>query len=154
MVDSVRSSVKLTPPGCFDILILAPVLKGGPVLGQPRTPGEVLPEDKERLKKEGIPENCWNDEVKILEAKFLRDFLTLRSDMYAYDRDEVDIYSVVNIKATEDMTIGSATDAIVDLLQNTQKGEGKSATNNASQQNHLLKYFIQVVQNQLNLVRS
>ena len=45
--------------------------------------------------------------------------------MYTYDRDEVDVYSIVNVKDMEDMTVGSATDTIVSLLQNTQKNEGK-----------------------------
>lgn len=123
ILDCLQSNGTYT--GHRDILILAPRLDEDSKTGKERNKGELNQDDFEMLTREGIPRDCWKDEVKLIKAKFLKDVQILQSSIYTYDRDECDVYSILNVKADNNMTVGSAMEAIIDLLQNTNKNGGK-----------------------------
>ncbi len=110
--------------GCQDVLIISPGLSEVYTSGRERFKSELNKGDIEILKKDKIPEEYWNDEIKIVEARLMMNFHTLRSCSYHHDRDESNVYSIVNIKAEKDMTVGTATDAIINL-KNSKKEKGR-----------------------------
>ena len=56
-----------------DVLIIRPSepLEGPGIV--PRKKGTLTAEDKERLTTEGIPRECWGDDVLLMEARYRKD---------------------------------------------------------------------------------
>ena len=55
-----------------DVLILVSSVPEGPQI-VPRMKGELTEKDKERLTSEGISSEYWEDEAKLMRARYLRD---------------------------------------------------------------------------------
>ena len=55
-----------------DALILVSSVPEGPQI-VPRMKGELTQRDKDRLTSEGIPSECWEDDAKLMRARYLRD---------------------------------------------------------------------------------
>ena len=58
--------------GSRDVLILVSSVPEGPQI-VPRKRGELTEKDKDRLTSEGIPSECWEDEAKLVRARYLKD---------------------------------------------------------------------------------
>ena len=58
--------------GSRDGLILVSSVPEGPQI-VPRMKGELTEKDKDRLTSEGIPSECWEDEAKLIRARYLKD---------------------------------------------------------------------------------
>ena len=58
--------------GSRDGLILVSSVPEGPQV-VPRIKGELTHKDKDRLTSEGIPSECWEDETKLMKARYLKD---------------------------------------------------------------------------------
>ena len=59
--------------GPRDVLIIASSegLEGPDIV--PRRPGQLSPQDQQRLSSQGIPEQCGGDDVKLMEERYTRD---------------------------------------------------------------------------------
>ena len=58
--------------GSRDVLILVSSVPEGPQI-VPRMKGELTQTDKTRLTSEGIPSECWEDDAKLMRARYIRD---------------------------------------------------------------------------------
>ena len=96
--------------GSRDVLILVSRESEGPDI-VPRKNGELTQEDKDRLTSEGIPPECWEDDVKLMEARYLKDS----------DFPSVTIENIPHMKKEH------ALDKISTLLNNTTQLGGKTA---------------------------
>ena len=95
--------------GSRDVLILVSRESEGPDI-VPRKNGELTQEDKYRLTSEGIPSDCWEDDVKLMEARYLKNSDT----------------SVI-VADTPHMKKEHALNKISTLLNNTTQPGGKTA---------------------------
>ena len=59
-----------TACGPRDVLIIASSegLEGPDIV--PRRPGQLSPQDQQRLSSQGIPEQCWGDDAKLMEERY------------------------------------------------------------------------------------
>ena len=92
--------------GPRDVLIISIETVDGPDV-VPRKKGCLTQEDKDRLTSERIPSDCWEEDAKMMEAR--------------YSRDKK--YSVVSIE--RDTTAEHILSTIDTLLKNTKKPGGK-----------------------------
>ena len=95
-----------TALGPRDVLIISNETVEGPDV-VPRKKGSLTQEDKDRLTSQGITPDCWEDDAKMMEARFSR------------DRD----YSVISIE--RNTTADNILSKIDTLLKNTKKPGGK-----------------------------
>ena len=96
--------------GSRDVLILVSRESEGPDI-VPRKKGELTQEDRDRLTSEGIPSECWEDDVKLMEARYLKD----------------SNYPSVTVAETPHMRKEHALNKISTLLNTTTQPGGKNA---------------------------
>ena len=75
---------------------------------EPRKKGILTEEDKEKLKREDIPRECWDNDAKLMVAKLSKD----------------NAKDVLPIEDNPDMTTKSVLDKIKSLLETTRKPGG------------------------------
>ena len=92
--------------GPRDILIISSESLEDPDI-VPRKKGSLTQKDKDRLTSQGIPSDCWEDDAKMIEARFSRD---RRCSVVSMERDT----TAEHIQSTIDT-----------LLKNTKKPGGK-----------------------------
>ena len=92
--------------GPRDVLIISNETAEGPDVVQ-RKKGCLTQEDKDRLISQGIPPDCWEDDVKMMEARYSKEKR----------------FSVVSIE--RDTTAEHILSTIDTLLKNTKKPGGK-----------------------------
>ena len=69
---SLQGKKHFAASGSRDVLILVSSMPEGPQI-VPRMKGELTQQDKDRLTSEGIPSECWEDDAKLMRARYLRD---------------------------------------------------------------------------------
>ena len=96
--------------GPMDVLLLASSegLEGPDIV--PRRPGQLSPQDQQRLSSQGIPEQCWGDDAKLVEER------------YKKDRE----YSLEPVGSKEVLTCEYVKKKIHVIMNNTTKRGGKS----------------------------
>ena len=95
--------------GSRDVLILVSRESEGPDI-VPRKKGELTQEDKDRLTSEGIPSDCWEDDVKLVDARYRKD----------------NTFKSVTIEDIPHMKKEHALNKIFTLLNNTTQPGGKT----------------------------
>lgn len=97
--------------GPRDVLLIASSesLEGPDIV--PRRRGELSPQDKQSLSSQGIPAECWEDDVRLMEARI--------------DRDKE--YSLVPMGSKEVLTSQYVKEKICAVMNNTTKPGGKLA---------------------------
>ena len=68
---SLAGEKRFAASGSRDGLILVSSVPEGPQI-VPRMKGELTQQDKDRLTSEGIPSECWEDEAKLMRARYLK----------------------------------------------------------------------------------
>ena len=96
--------------GSRDVLILVSRVSEGPDI-VPRKKGELTQEDKDRLTSEGVPSECCEDDVKLMEARCHQD----------------NKFKSVTIEDIPYMKKEHALNKISTLLNNTTQPGGKNA---------------------------
>ena len=94
--------------GPRDVLIISSESLEDPDI-VPRKKGSLTQKDKDRLTSQGIPPDCWEDDAKMMEARFSRD---RRCSVVSMERDT----TAEHILSTIDT-----------LLKNTKKPGGKNS---------------------------
>ena len=90
------------------IIVSSESLEGPDVV--PRKKGCLTMEDKDKLTSHGIPPDCWEDDVKLMEAR--------------YKKDKRYIGTVLSIENKEDMTAEYVLQKITTLFKTTSKRGG------------------------------
>ena len=96
--------------GPRDVLIIASSesLEGPDIV--PRRPGQLSPQDQQRLSSQSIPEQCWGDDAKIMEERFKKDAR----------------FSLVPKGSKQVLTCEYVKEKIQAIMNNTTKPGGKS----------------------------
>lgn len=70
---TLQGSTSFGAYGPRDVLIIASSesLEGPDII--PRKKGQLTQEDKESLSSQGIPEECWEDDARLVEGRYRRD---------------------------------------------------------------------------------
>ena len=99
--------------GPRDVLILVSSneLKGEDIV--PRKEGCLSKEDRERLSSQGIPEDCWESDATLMEARYKKDKRFGEVKVVGYE---------------EEIKSGRAKEEIRALMNNTTKPGGKMIT--------------------------
>ena len=95
--------------GPRDVLIFVSRQDKLSAFGMARKQGQFFHKDAEKLRSEGIPEECWNDEAKILERRFLKE-----KEMFKRKRN-IDV--TVQVESKPNMTVGMAINSIISLME-------------------------------------
>ena len=96
--------------GDRDVLIIrsSESLEGPDIV--PRKKGTLTAEDQDRLTSEGIPGECWGDDAKVMEARYMK--------------EKEHKYSVLAVESGSKLTSKRVMERITKALKNTDKPGG------------------------------
>ena len=94
--------------GARDVLIISNETVEGPDV-VPRKKGCLTQEDKDRLTSQGIPPDCWEDDSKLMEARYLR---------------EEKRYTLLSLPPQKVLTKSFVMKRIKEVMENTTKPGG------------------------------
>ena len=108
--DTFRGVTSYGAYGPRDVLIICPSesLEGHDIV--PRRKGVLTTEDKERMAGQGIPEECWEDDVKLMEARFGK---------------EGQRYTLLPKESGEELSCHGVMERIRSVMKNTTKPGGE-----------------------------